>query len=59
MKGSNKNITLKRNGGKIKCLVWDLDNTLWNGILLENDNVKVKNGTKDIIKILDGRGILQ
>lgn len=59
MKASNKNISFKRNAGKIKCLVWDLDNTLWNGILLENDNVKVKSRVKDIIKTLDSRGILQ
>lgn len=43
---------------KIKCLVWDLDNTLWNGTLLENDDVKLKDGIKDIIKELDRRGIL-
>ncbi len=43
---------------KIKCLVWDLDNTLWNGTLLENDDVELKDGVKDIIKELDRRGIL-
>src|SRR5215469_11895502 len=24
----------------IKCVVWDLDNTVWNGILLEDENVE-------------------
>lgn len=43
---------------KIKCLVWDLDNTLWNGTLLENDDVKLKDGVVEIIKELDRRGIL-
>lgn len=43
---------------KIKCLVWDLDNTLWDGILLEDSNVVLKNGIVDIIKELDCRGIL-
>ena len=43
----------------IKCLVWDLDNTLWNGVLLENDDVYVTDQVVDIIKQLDSRGILQ
>ena len=43
----------------IKCLVWDLDNTLWNGVLLENDNVYVTDQVVDTIKQLDSRGILQ
>ena len=29
---------------KIKCIIWDLDNTLWNGILLENYNVALGKG---------------
>ena len=44
---------------KIKCLVWDLDNTLWNGVLPENDQVFLRNGVVDVIKTLDSRGILQ
>ena len=43
----------------IKCLVWDLDNTLWNGVLLENDSVYVTEQVVNIIKQLDSRGILQ
>jgi len=43
----------------IKCLVWDLDNTLWNGVLLENDSVYVTEQVVDVIKQLDRRGILQ
>ena len=43
---------------KIKCVVWDLDNTLWDGILSEGE-VTLKQGIKDIIKELDRRGILQ
>ena len=27
--------------GKIKCVVWDLDNTLWDGVLLEDGDVTV------------------
>jgi len=43
---------------KIKCVVWDLDHTLWHGILMENDNVVLRNEVVDIIKTLDQRGIL-
>lgn len=43
---------------EIKCVVWDLDNTLWDGILTESDQVTLKPGVVEIIKILDSRGIL-
>ncbi|SFB07707.1 HAD-IIIC family phosphatase [Clostridium frigidicarnis] len=44
---------------KIKCVTWDIDNTLWDGILLENKNVTLCEGIIDIIKTLDNRGIIQ
>ncbi|TDF41784.1 HAD-IIIC family phosphatase [Alteromonadaceae bacterium M269] len=44
---------------KIKVLIWDLDNTLWDGVLLEDKSVSLKPGVKDVIKELDRRGILQ
>lgn len=43
----------------VKCLVWDLDNTLWDGTLLEDDQVELFDGVLDTIKTLDERGILQ
>ncbi|ASS74697.1 hypothetical protein CIG75_06730 [Tumebacillus algifaecis] len=43
----------------IKCVVWDLDNTVWDGVLLEDENVILKSEVVDIIKELDERGILQ
>ena len=43
---------------EIKCIVWDLDNTIWHGILLEDKNVRLKEGITDIFKTLDSRGIL-
>ncbi|HJT29225.1 MAG TPA: HAD-IIIC family phosphatase [Pyrinomonadaceae bacterium] len=43
----------------IKCVVWDLDNTLWEGTLLEGDDVCLREGVIEIIKALDQRGILQ
>ena len=42
----------------IKCVVWDLDGTLWEGSLLESDNVQLKPGIREIIQILDSRGML-
>lgn len=46
---------------KVKCVVWDLDNTLWNGILVEDglERITLKPGIADIIKAFDERGILQ
>ncbi|MDP4177076.1 MAG: HAD-IIIC family phosphatase [Bacillota bacterium] len=44
---------------KIKCVVWDLDNTVWDGILIEDSNVKIKSEVVEVIKTLDSRGILQ
>nr|ADE22332.1 GalH [Streptomyces galbus] len=43
----------------VKCLVWDLDNTLWNGTLLEGDDVVLAQGIHEVITRLDARGILQ
>jgi FkbH-like protein len=45
---------------KLKCVVWDLDNTLWDGILVEDgpSKLRLKAGIVGIIEALDGRGIL-
>ena len=42
----------------IKCVVWDLDNTIWQGILLEDTAVTLRPGIVNTIKRLDERGIL-
>jgi FkbH-like protein len=42
----------------IKCVVWDLDNTVWKGILLEGDKVELRPEVIQVIKVLDERGIL-
>jgi FkbH-like protein len=46
---------------KIKCVVWDLDNTMWDGILVEDGHEKLalRPGIRQIIEQLDQRGILQ
>ena len=43
----------------IKCVVWDLDGTLWDGVLLEDDAVQLRPGIRTIIQTIDRRGILQ
>jgi len=43
----------------IKCVVWDLDDTLWHGTLLEDASVQLRSGVPEIIRVLDQRGILQ
>ena len=45
---------------KVKCVVWDLDNTLWDGILVEDGPSKLllKPGIREILVELDRRGIL-
>lgn len=43
----------------IKCVVWDLDNTIWEGVLLEDSNVSLRDGVLETLQALDRRGILQ
>ncbi len=45
--------------GRIKCVVWDLDNTLWDGVLLEGDAGGLRPEIAAAIGALDARGILQ
>jgi FkbH-like protein len=49
--------------GKVKtykCIVWDLDNTMWDGILVEDGApaLRLKPGITEILQRLDQRGIL-
>jgi len=45
---------------QFKCIVWDLDNTLWKGTLIEDgpEKVQVHAGVVDVIQQTDQRGIL-
>ncbi|WP_405182242.1 HAD-IIIC family phosphatase [Nocardia sp. NBC_01377] len=43
----------------VKCLVWDLDNTLWHGTLLEDGEVVLADALRAVVIELDSRGILQ
>lgn len=45
---------------KAKCVIWDLDNTLWDGVLVEHgvEGVKPREDVFDVIRELDRRGII-
>ena len=43
---------------KIKCVVWDLDNTMWNGILLESEEVALGPHVLELLRYFDERGVL-
>lgn len=42
----------------IKCLIWDLDETLWTGTLVEDGAVHLRPRILEVLKSLDKRGIL-
>jgi methoxymalonate biosynthesis protein len=50
---------MPENSTPVKCLVWDLDNTLWQGTLLEDSDVHLPDEVRAVIVELDSRGILQ
>jgi FkbH-like protein len=43
---------------QVKCVVWDLDNTLWDGVLLEDATVRPRPEVIEVLRTLDRRGIL-
>ena len=43
---------------KVKVVAWDLDNTLWDGTLVEDEDVLVRDSVVECIKQLDSKGIL-
>ncbi|HEU5229467.1 MAG TPA: HAD-IIIC family phosphatase [Ktedonobacteraceae bacterium] len=51
-------VALKTKKQSIKCVVWDLDNTLWDNVLLEDEHVTLRPDVLEVIKTLDSRGIL-
>lgn len=44
--------------GQVKCVVWDLDNTVWDGVLLEGGDIRVRPEAASLMRTLDQRGIL-
>lgn len=49
------------NPNKVKCVIWDLDRTIWDGILGEQDpsRVSLRPGVLETLVALDEKGILQ
>ena len=43
---------------EIETWIFDLDNTLWDGVLLESDDVRLRPETSEVLRALDQRGIL-
>ena len=42
----------------VKCVVFDLDGTLWDGVLVEGGDTRPRPAMVDLIRALDARGIL-
>lgn len=56
-----KVVAAEQPAAKVKCVVWDLDNTLWDGILIETADpkeLKLRPGVRETLEELDRRGIL-
>ena len=49
---------MKKNSAAVKCIIWDLDDTLWSGTLAEGEDVVSKKWLLEKIKQLDGVGII-
>jgi len=43
---------------KVKLLIWDLDETVWHGTLLEDEKVRLRDNVQQVLQVLDSRGIL-
>lgn len=55
-------VAAEQPAAKLKCVVWDLDNTLWDGTLIETDDpdtLALKPGVRELMQTLDQRGIIQ
>jgi FkbH-like protein len=49
-----------RPADQVKCIAWDLDNTLWDGVLIEDglEKVRLRTDVIDVIRRLDERGVI-
>jgi len=53
------NIIGNRDMQQIKLVIWDLDNVIWDGVLLEDKSVTLRPNISAIIQGLDKRGTLR
>ncbi|AUG75704.1 hypothetical protein CFP65_0755 [Kitasatospora sp. MMS16-BH015] len=44
---------------RVKVVVWDLDRTVWDGVLLEDGAVPLRAGVAEAVRELDARGVVQ
>ena len=44
---------------QVKCVIWDLDGTVWEGVLTEGGGRRLRPGVLETIRELDRRGIIQ
>lgn len=58
MTATAEQVVAKPVQGRVKCVVWDLDNTLWDGVLLEDERVVVRPSVVDHLRRLDSLGVL-
>jgi FkbH-like protein len=58
---SQKRTDEEKSAAKVKCVAWDLDNTLWEGTLIDSvtRDMTIKEDCIKLIKQLDERGIIQ
>ena len=53
--GPNDRVIASEPTEKVKCVVWDLDNTIWHGTLIEDgiDALSLRSGIREVIEELD------
>ncbi len=54
---TSSQIGVRRSVPDVKCVVFDLDNTLWDGVLIEG-SISLRPGVEKLFRTLDERGIL-
>lgn len=62
LKNSNKKKEISKTpANKVKCVVWDLDHTMWDGILIESNpnDLALRSNILNTIIELDNKGIIQ
>ena len=57
-KKTDNNVAVDKKKQMIKCVVWDLDNTMWQGTLAEDKDIILNDHVVDVIKMLDSHGIV-
>lgn len=56
---TDKRRSLVAPGKSVKLVVWDLDNTIWNGVLLEDKVLALRSGILELVEGFDRFGVLQ